>query len=160
VTTVALVLGVALAVAAVLLVAFPFLREPVARDDRLDASTADEDARLQLVEERDRALAALKELEFDHRTGKIGDEDYRELVGPLRRAAAAALRALDDSGTSRAGMPKSMSEPLTPTPVPEPSPPPDEGTPPTPAPVPEPYPPPDEGTPPQPPMVPEPGPQE
>jgi hypothetical protein len=160
VTTVALVLGVALAVAAVLLVAFPFLREPVARDDRLDASTADEDARLQLVEERDRALAALKELEFDHRTGKIGDEDYRELVGPLRRAAAAALRALDDSGTPRAGMPKSMSEPLTPTPVPEPSPPPDEGTPPTPAPVPEPYPPPDEGTPPQPPMVPEPGPQE
>jgi hypothetical protein len=160
VTTVALVLGVALAVAAVLLVAFPFLREPVAGDDRLDASTADEDARLQLVEERDRALAALKELEFDHRTGKIGDEDYRELVGPLRRAAAAALRALDDSGTPRAGMPKSMSEPLTPTPVPEPSPPPDEGTPPTPAPVPEPYPPPDEGTPPQPPMVPEPGPQE
>ncbi len=48
-----------------------------------------------LVEERDRALAALKELEFDHRTGKIGDEDYRSLVGPLRRMASDALRALD-----------------------------------------------------------------
>ena len=36
-------------------------------------------------------------------------------------------------------------------PVPEPYPPPDEGTPPTPAPIPEPYPPPDEGTPPAPP---------
>jgi hypothetical protein len=160
VTAAALVLGVALAVAAVLLVALPFLREPVARDDRLDASTAEEDALLRLVEERDRALAALKELEFDHRTGKIGDDDYRELIGPLRRAAATALRALDDSAAPPAGTRKSMSEPLTPTPVPEPSPPPDEGTPPLPEPVPEPYPPPDEGTPPQPPAVPEPGPQE
>jgi hypothetical protein len=42
--------------------------------------------------------------------------------------------------------------------VPEPYPPPDEGTPPAPAPVPEPYPPPDEGTPPAPEPVPEPGP--
>jgi hypothetical protein len=41
--------------------------------------------------------------------------------------------------------------------VPEPYPPPDEGTPPTPEPVPEPYPPPDEGTPPSIPPVPEPG---
>ena len=159
-TTLALVLGVALAIAAVLLVALPFLREPVTRDDRLDASTAEEDARLQLVEERDRALAALKELEFDHRTGKIGDEDYRELIGPLRRAAAHALRALDDSGEAPAGTVRSMSEPLTPTPVPEPTPPPDEGTPPTPAPVPEPSPPPDEGTPPVPDPVTEPSPQE
>jgi hypothetical protein len=37
----------------------------------------------------------LKELEFDHRTGKISDGDYRELVGPLRREAAEALRALE-----------------------------------------------------------------
>ena len=50
---------------------------------------------LELAEERDRALAALKELEFDHRTGKISDDDYRELVGPLRRRVAEALRALE-----------------------------------------------------------------
>jgi hypothetical protein len=47
------------------------------------------------VEERDRALAALKELEFDHRTGKVTDDDYRQQVGPLRRKAATALRALE-----------------------------------------------------------------
>ena len=41
----------------------------------------------------------------------------------------------------------------------EPTPPPDEGTPPQPARVPEPYPPPDEGTPPEPARVPEPGPE-
>jgi hypothetical protein len=90
------VLGALIAVAAVLLVALPFLRQPSVEDDRLDAPTEAEEERLQLLDERDRALAALKELEFDHRSGKIGDEDYRALVGPLRRAAAQALRSLDD----------------------------------------------------------------
>jgi hypothetical protein len=46
--------------------------------------------------------------------------------------------------------PTELLEPPMPAPVPEPYPPPDEGTPPTPVPVPEPYPPPDEGSPPQP----------
>ena len=90
-----LVLGAALAVAVVVMVGLPFLREPRTDDDRLDAPTAADEQRLQLIEERDRALAALKEVEFDHRTGKLADGDYRGLVGPLRRAAAEALRALD-----------------------------------------------------------------
>jgi hypothetical protein len=155
VNTVALVLGVALAAAAVVLVALPFLREPVAEDDRLDAPTAAELRYVELVEERDRALSALKELEFDHRTGKVGDEDYRELLGPLRRQAAAALRALDREPRYGSGM--SFE---TPEIVPEPGPPPDEGTPPGPAVVPEPSPPPDEATPPMEPQIPEPSPQE
>ena len=91
-----LVAGALIAVAAVVLVALPFLRSaPADADDRLESPTQEQERRLAAVEERDRALAALKELEFDHRTGKIGDEDYRALVGPLRRAAAEALRALD-----------------------------------------------------------------
>ena len=90
-----LALGVVLAVACVVLVARPFLRDPAPKDDRLDAPEPQEEVRIARAEERDRALAALKELEFDHRTGKISDEDYRELVGPLRRRAAEALRALD-----------------------------------------------------------------
>ena len=94
-TGAALVLGALLAVAAVVIVARPFLREPQAADDRLAEPDELELRRLELAEERDRALAALKELEFDHRTGKVSDEDYRELVGPLRRRAAEALRALE-----------------------------------------------------------------
>ena len=94
-TVLAVVLGAALAVAVVLLVALPYLRDPEPADARLDAPSPAEERWIQLVEERDRALAALKELEFDHRTGKVGDEDYRQLVPPLRREAAAALRALD-----------------------------------------------------------------
>ena len=101
----------------VLLVALPFLREPAAADDRLDAPSEDEQRRLALIEERDRALAALKELEFDHRTGGIGDDDYRELVGPLRQAVAAALRAIErDRGSTQAAekhgrLPEQVPEP-------------------------------------------------
>jgi hypothetical protein len=94
-TTTALLLGAIVAVAAVLLVARPFLREPQTKDDRLEVRGELEQRRLALAEERDRALAALKELEFDHRTRKISDDDYRQLIGPLRRRAAEALRALE-----------------------------------------------------------------
>ena len=88
----ALILGGLIAVAAVVLVSLPFL---LGASDELDAPGDEVERRLELIDERDRALAALKELEFDHRTGKIDDADYRALVGPLRRAAAAALQALD-----------------------------------------------------------------
>jgi hypothetical protein len=92
---VTLILGIVLAAAVVLIVALPFLREPAVADDRLDARGEEELRMLALLEDRDRALAALKELEFDHRAGGVGDDDYRELVGPLRRAVAAALRAIE-----------------------------------------------------------------
>ena len=90
--TAALVLGALLAVAAVAFVARPLLRQ---ESDTLVRPTPEEQRRLELAEERDRALAALKELEFDHRTGKIANADYEELVGPLRREAAEALQALE-----------------------------------------------------------------
>jgi hypothetical protein len=93
--TLALVLGAVIAVAAVALVALPFLREPEVTDDRLASPGELEQRHLALSEERDRALGALKELEFDHRTGKVSDDDYRDLVGPLRQRAADALRALE-----------------------------------------------------------------
>jgi hypothetical protein len=99
--TLALVLGAVLALVAVVFVARPFLRDPSPTSDRLDEPGARERRRLELIEERDRALAALKELEFDHRTGKVTDDDYRAQVGPLRRRAAAALRALDPRAEAR-----------------------------------------------------------
>jgi hypothetical protein len=96
VTDAAIVLAALAAVLAVVVVALPFLREPEAEDDRLVAPDAAAQQRLALAEERDRALGALKELELDHRTGKVSDEDYRAQVGELRRQAASALRALDE----------------------------------------------------------------
>jgi hypothetical protein len=91
----ALAVAAMLAVVAVVFVARPFLRDPAPASDRLDELAPEARRRLALAEERDRALAALKELEFDHRTGKVSDEDYRAQVGPLRRRAAEALRALE-----------------------------------------------------------------
>jgi hypothetical protein len=91
----ALALAAVLAVAAVVFVARPFLRDPAPATDRLDELAPEARRRLELAEARDRALATLKELEFDHRTGKVSDEDYRAQIGPLRRRAAEALRALD-----------------------------------------------------------------
>jgi hypothetical protein len=94
----ALILGAALAAACVVFVARPLLGSG---RDSVDARTPDEEQRLLLTEERDRALAALKELEFDHRTGKVSDEDYRALVGPLRLQAGEALRALEPKTSDR-----------------------------------------------------------
>ena len=91
----AVVLAAVLAAVCVVFVARPFLREPLPAVDSIDDLTPAERERLRLAEERDHALAALKELEFDHRTGKVSDGDYREQVGPLRRQAAEAIRALD-----------------------------------------------------------------
>jgi hypothetical protein len=91
-----IVVGAILAIACVVLVAIPFLRDPAPASDALNELGPDQLRLVELAEERDRALAALKELEADHRGGRIADADYRALVGPLRREAAEALRALDE----------------------------------------------------------------
>jgi hypothetical protein len=93
--TVWLLLGAALAVAVVVVVALPFLREPAPSSDALDELDPSARELLEAEEARDRALAALKELEADHRAGRISDEDYRAVVGALRRDAGEALRAID-----------------------------------------------------------------
>ena len=90
-------LAAALAVACVVVVALPFLREPEPESDALDDLDDEERARLALLEERDRALAALRELEFEHRTGTVSDEDYRAQLGALRRDVATTLQALGRS---------------------------------------------------------------
>jgi hypothetical protein len=97
-TAAALALAALLAVVVVVVVARPFLRRPGRREE--PGALSDEQlGRIRLAEERDRALAALKELEFDHRTGKISDEDYSRLVGPLRSEAADALAAIEREDT-------------------------------------------------------------
>jgi hypothetical protein len=98
------VLAAALAAATVVVVALPFLRDPAPASDALHELDAHERALLEAEEERDRALAALKELEADHRAGRLSDGDYRSVVGPLRREAAQALRTLDRLEAGTAGV--------------------------------------------------------
>jgi hypothetical protein len=85
------ILGSVLAAACVVVVAIPFLHESLRDGERLNELDEVARGRLAAAEERDQALAELKELEFDHRTGKVTDDDYRALVQPLRRRAASAL---------------------------------------------------------------------
>jgi hypothetical protein len=87
----ALTLAALMAAGAVVFVARPFLRPSQPRREREPHDQIL--PRLTLLERRDRALAALKELEFDHRTAKISDADYRLLLGQLRREAAEALHS-------------------------------------------------------------------
>ena len=103
-----LLLAAALAVAVVVVVALPFLRDPEPSSDALDELDEGERELLQAEEARDRALAALKELEADHRAGRLSDEDYRAVVGPLRREAAESLRAVDRLGAGT-GSPRAKS---------------------------------------------------
>ena len=115
--TIALVLAALLGIAAIVAVALPFLREPEVKpeNDRLAGLDPLEQRRLALLEERDQALGALSELELDHRTGKISDEDYRAQVGPLRARAAAALKALEPTASPPAGRsPRQHDERISP----------------------------------------------
>ncbi len=87
-----IILAAVVTMTALLYVGRPLFRES---EPRPGSSAGGFARRLELVEERDRALATLKELEFDHRTGKVSDRDYREQIGPHRRRAVETLRALE-----------------------------------------------------------------
>src|SRR6185312_2136377 len=89
-----LTISALIAAAAVVAVAFPLLRRP---PTRAQSGLQAQRPQLDLLERRDRALAALSELEFDHRTGTIGDADYHRLLAPLRHEAAGALRLVDSA---------------------------------------------------------------
>ena len=56
------------------------------------------DAREQLLESKRVALAALRELEFEHGSGHVSDADYAELRARYEAEAAETLRALDVLG--------------------------------------------------------------
>jgi hypothetical protein len=77
----------------VAVVAWPFL-SPERGVPEQALSPHDRD-RLALLEQRDAAYAGLRDLEQDHRTGKVSDQDYEDERVRLRTEAAAALRGLD-----------------------------------------------------------------
>jgi len=92
-----IVAGLLIAVIAVLLVLEPVLRaaagKPVELAVPLFADSDDEDD--PLARRRDRALAALREIEFDKATGKLSDDDYTRLQVKYQAEALEALRAVD-----------------------------------------------------------------
>ena len=94
----------ALAVAVVVAVAWPFV-SPERGSPEPGLSPLDR-RRIALLEARDAAFAGLRDLEQDHRTGKVTDADYEQERRRLRADAGEAIReldALDSEHTSREG---------------------------------------------------------
>ena len=87
-----IVLAVLLSAAALLAVVYPLLAHAHAATPAAGAAqeTLDE-----LLGQRDATLQALRELNFDHNLGKIGDEDFAAFEANLKQLAADSLRALD-----------------------------------------------------------------
>lgn len=85
-------IGIVIVAVAALYIAWPLLKgatdDPVAEIS--EASS--------LVKEKNAALEAIRELDFDLRVGKISDEDHAALRADLEKRALAAMTALDESG--------------------------------------------------------------
>jgi hypothetical protein len=79
-----MIVGTALAIVALCFVLYPLFREPlgIGAEAPLPASRAGMTT----------AVEALREIEFDHVTGKLSDTDYAELKSSYTQSAVAAMR--------------------------------------------------------------------
>ena len=86
------VIAILLTAVALLAVAYPILaKAPTEKSATTTTESLDE-----LLGQRDAAMQALRELNFDHRVGKISDEDFVVFDASLKHKAAETLRALDE----------------------------------------------------------------
>lgn len=92
----ALIIGTVLALAALGFVLYPLFREraPVVKHARPARRTPEPSA-------SERAVAILREVEFDRETGKLSQSDYDTLKSTYTREALAALRS-EESAAARA----------------------------------------------------------
>jgi hypothetical protein len=89
-----ILIGLALLAAVAFIVARPLLEQRgLPREKTL--TPAD-----QLVDQREHILSALRDLDFDHATGKIADEDYTPQRAQLVAEGVAVLKQLDALGFS------------------------------------------------------------
>ncbi len=57
----------------------------------------------ELLDRRDTLLAAMAELEYDHKLGNVNDEEYRRMRADYEADGIAVLRALDERATGLDG---------------------------------------------------------
>lgn len=86
----AMLIGTSLALLALAFVLYPLFRDP------LGISTVVRGASRQRVTT---AVDALREIEFDHATGKLSERDYAELKSSYTERAVAAMRAGESDRT-------------------------------------------------------------
>lgn len=93
----AMIVGTALAIIALCFVLYPLFREPLGIGL---AKTAMPLAGTGVTT----AVDALREIEFDHATGKLSDVDYAELKSSYTQSAVAAMRERDSSPVDASGV--------------------------------------------------------
>lgn len=86
-----MVIGTALALAALAFVLYPLFQEPLA----LGTPTR---RRPRGSDRTTTAVDALREIEFDHATGKLSEHDYAELKAAYTQRAVLALRGEQQGG--------------------------------------------------------------
>ena len=69
------------------------LRRVGSGDDPANTAAADDRAELEAA--REAKYREIRDVELDHRTGKLSEEDYRAVDQTLRAEAVEILRALD-----------------------------------------------------------------
>ncbi len=88
-----------LALAGLLAIAAIFyLLRPVFGSDRTAAQAVPDSRREVLEREKEGVYLAIRELEFDHGTGVVSDDDYRRLMARYRGHAMSLLKTIDQFG--------------------------------------------------------------
>jgi hypothetical protein len=64
----------------------------------------DDDRLAELIGRKDTVLEAIKELEFDYRTGKLSEEDYQRFDQRLRRQAIGLIQQIEKLAPESAGL--------------------------------------------------------
>lgn len=89
-------MGPTILVAMVALAVVASVAWPLVRNRAEDARSAGGDDRRQaLQDDIDQSLRAIREIDFDHKTGNLGDADFAELDAVERARAAELLRQRD-----------------------------------------------------------------
>lgn len=86
------------------------VREEFANAEPEELDLEDPSPRAQLLQERSRLYADLKELEFDYQAGKLSQADYVDLRRDIETKAATVLGNLDEMAVSAARRPQAAKE--------------------------------------------------
>ncbi len=86
------------ALLAIAFVVWPLWRAP-------QMALVDEDSTLSdLIQRKDVALASIREIEFDHQTGKLNADDFQRINNRLRQQAIVFLRQIEKSAPATSGL--------------------------------------------------------
>lgn len=96
--------GLAVVAIAAIYIAWPLFQPSASAD----GPPVRDSERAELHSEKENALAAIAEVDFDHRVGKMTEEDYASLRASLEARALRALAALD--GPAPGGSPVGTSD--------------------------------------------------